>query len=313
MRWARGSVLALLAVVACSGGSDHADKPSHRVERPPAVDYTGAHLARVPGSTTTTAPAEVGTASIVGSVTGPSGLVPGATVRVEHLVRGGVVSHDAITGGDGRYAVPAIPGGRYRVRAFLAPALSVTKPEVRFLQDGKEATFDLTMEDQRKVVATPAISPTTPYLLDPVNLAVVVATQAVDSDGVVRSTPIPGLRVELDGLGAWSLRRDDGLRSPLNPRASTTSTTLPASTTSFTDGAGVVRYELRCDRVGPPDLALLVSVTVTPPAVDGAPPPVPEQRVQRLDLDLPDCIDPSSVTVPSTAATSNDDGPTTTR
>lgn len=301
MRWVRASVLALLLVAACSGGSKHLDKPSRRVERAPVIDYTGTHLAHVPGSTTTTAVAETGSASIVGSVTGPSGLVQGATVRVDHLVRGGVVSHDATTGADGRYAVPAIPGGRYRVRAFLAPALSVTQPEVRFLQDGKETTFDLKVEDQRKVVATAAIAPAVPYLHDAVNLAVVVATQAVDLDGIVRSSPIPGLRVELDGLGAWSLRRDNGVQAPFQPRATTT-TALPASTTGFTDGAGVVRYELRCDQVGAPGLSLLVSVTVTPPAEEGGLPPVPEQRVQQLDLSVPDCVDPAAATVPSTSS-----------
>jgi hypothetical protein len=298
MRWARRSVLLLVVVAACTGGGHDAETPRvHHEERPPVVDYTGTHLAHVPGTTTTTGPVETGTASIVGTVAGPGGPVPGATVRVDHLVRGRAITHDVLTGGDGRYSVPAIPGGRYRVRAFLAPALAVTKPEVRFLEDGKEATFDLTMDDQRKVVANAAIAPSVPYLHEAVNLSVVVAAQAVDLDGVVRSTPIPGLRVELDGLGAWSFRHDQGLRTPLQPRATTsTSTTLPTSTTGFTDGTGVVRYELQCDRVGDAGLGVLVSLTVTPPAVDGAPASEPEQRIDRLALEIPACVDPAAAT-----------------
>lgn len=292
---------ALLAAACTDAGDDGAARPSRPVEeRPPIVDYSGTELARVKGTTTTAALPETGTASIVGSVTGPNGLVVGATVRIEHLVGSGrSVPRDVLTGPDGRYAVAGIPGGRYRVRAFLVPALAVAEPDVRFLPDGQEAVFDLTVVDRRKVVASASVSPSVPYVGEAVNLAVVVATQAVDVDGVVRSTPIPGLRVELDGLGAWSLRRDDGVRTPFPPRSSTTTTfTFPESSTAFTDGSGVVRYQLRCNAAGRPGLGLLVTVTVTPAPVEGEPPPVPEQRVDRIGLALPECIDPTATTLP---------------
>jgi hypothetical protein len=210
--------------------------------------------------------------------------VPGATVRVERLVGGQTVRTDAVTGADGRFEIRNVPGGRYRVRAFAAPALAVAAPEVRFLQDGQEHTFDLVLTDQRGVVARAAVAPDPPYLGEDVNLAVVVATRSVDPDGVVRSTPVPGVRVELDGLGAWVLRSGDTSRGPFQ------------SATAFTDATGQVRYELTCLQPGAPGLSLLVSVTVTPPAVEGQPPPLPQQQLQRLDLDVPDCIDPSATT-----------------
>lgn len=309
MRWSRLLAAALVVATACTGGDDGDAAPTVRhEERPPAIDYTGAHLAGVPGTTTTTGVAETGTASIVGTVTGPGGLVPGANVRVEHLIGRGSIIRDVSTGPDGRFSLPGIPGGRYRVRAFLVPALAGAKAEVRFLEDGKESVFDLTVEDQRKVVATAGVAPSVPYLYEGVNLSVLVATQAVDADGVVRSTPIPGLRVELDGLGAWSLRRDDVLRTPLQPRATTTTTTaLPPSTTSFTDSFGVVRYALQCDSVGPPGLGILVTVTVTPAPTPEVPVPTSEQRVDRLALKVPDCVDPAAV-----AATSSTTPPRTT-
>jgi hypothetical protein len=293
--------LGLLATVACTGDDGSTRHATPRpVERAPDIDYSSTHLAAVNGTTTTTGVPETGTASIVGTVTGPGGPVPGATVHVEHLVGSSTVPHDVLTGPDGRYAIPGIPGGRYRVRAFLAPALATKGAEARFLEDGKEAVFDLALEDQRKVVARAAVAPQAPVLGDAVNLSVVVATQQVDVDGIVRSTPVPGLRVELDGLGAWTLRRDSGLQSPFGPR-STTTTTVPLSAVSFTDGSGVARYELRCNAPGDPGLGVLVTVTVTPAAVEGQPPPTPTQQVQRLDLDVPACVDPTTAT-PSTGS-----------
>lgn len=301
---------AAVLVTACSDDDDEPDKPGRPIEaRPAPVDYSGAKLAGVPGSTTTSMVPRTGTASIVGSVSGPSGLVAGATVRVEHLLgRGEVLSQDVVSGADGRYVVQGIPGGRYRVRAFVPPALAVAEPEVRFIPAGQEAVFDITMADRRRVVATGSVSPAVPFVGDAVNLAIVVAIQAVDADGIVRSTPIPGFAVELDGLGSWSLRRERSVRTPLQPRISTTTTTvLPATTTAFTDGSGIVRYELQCDVGGPPGLGILVAVTTTPPAVEGAPPPVPEQRIEHIELDLPECVDPTATTLaPSTTTTRPD-------
>jgi hypothetical protein len=290
------AALGLVSGAACTGDDSGARHATPRtVERPPDIDYSSTHLAKVNGTTTTLGVPETGTASIVGTVTGPGGPVPGATVHVEHLVGSSTVPHDVLTGPDGRYALPGIPGGRYRVRAFLAPALATKANDSRFLEDGKEAVFDLSLEDQRKVVAKAAVAPSVPYLGEPVNLSVVVATQQVDVDGIVRSTPVPGLRVELDGLGLWTLRRDADLQSPFPSRGTTTST-VPPSAVGFTDSVGVVAYQLRCNAAGDPGLGLLVTVTTTPAAVEGQPPPQPTQQVQRLGLDLPDCVDPSATT-----------------
>jgi hypothetical protein len=301
----------VLAGAACTGDDGPSHAPRRRTERPPVIDYSGVHLEKVRGTTTTVNDGrDVGTASIVGTVTGPGGPVPGATVRVEHLLDGGTVVHDAFTGPDGRYAVTGIAGGRYRVRAFLAPTLALTKPEVRFLADGKEAGIDLAMADQRKVVASAATSPPAAYVGEDVNLAVTLATQQVDADGIVRSTPVTGILVTLDGLGAWTLRRDD-IRTPGQPRFPTTTT--PASPDAFTDGTGTVRFALRCLAAGDPGLGVLVTVTVTPPAVDGQPPPTPVQQTQRLALKVPACVDPTAATAPTSGGDGSGDGdaPTT--
>ena len=294
-----GSALAVaLAVVAACSDDDGDAGPSPRPPdepAPSAVDYSGVVLERVAGETTTTTATATGSAVLLGSVTGPAGPVPGATVRIERIVAGGDVRTDVLTGADGRFELRGVPGGRYRVRAFLSPALASSAPEVRFLRDREEHTFDLTMEDQRRLVARAAVAPDPPYLGEDLNLAVVVATRTVDVDGVIRNLPVAGVRVELDGLGAWTLR-SSAPDQPLQPRGSTTTTAFrTASSTAFTDGFGEVRFDLRCAVPGDPGLAVLVSVLVTPPAVEGQPPPVPQQQLERVRLDLPACVDPFAV------------------
>jgi hypothetical protein len=302
MRRRRATALAVALVVAvvaaaCSDDDDGDAAPTPRpTDGPPisAVDYSGVALARVPGETTTTGPPATGSASIVGTVSGPGGLLPGATVRVDRIVEGDDIRTDVAVGPDGRFELRGVPGGRYRVRAFLPPAMSMLSPEIRFLRDGEEHAFDLRLEDQRRVVARASVAPDPPYVDEDLNLAVVVAMRSVDVDGVVRSVPVQGLQVELAGLGAWTLRTQAPARSPLQPRASTTTTTFfrPPSPVTFTDGFGEARWELRCDVPGDPGLSILVSVSVTPPAIEGQPPPAPEQRLEQVDLDVPACVDP---------------------
>jgi hypothetical protein len=276
------------------------------------VDRSGIALAAVPGETTSTI-VEQGSAVVTGSVQGPSGLVVGATVRIERLVAGREIRTDVLTGADGRFVLGGVPGGRYRVRAFLAPSLAQVKPEVRFLADDHEHSFDLVVEPQSGLVVRADVAPEPPLLGKAVNLVATVATRMVGADGVVRSTPVVGATVELVGLGRWTLRDDDAGPDDDDtaPSSSSTSVTVGTTTstttraaptaTARTDASGAVRYELRCEAPGSPGLALRIPVTVaSPPDPTGAPAP-PTMSTETVSLDLPDCVDPATLTTTTAA------------
>jgi Carboxypeptidase regulatory-like domain len=321
----RRILLAVVAVAtltaACTGDDDAGPAPTTDPTVPTTVvDRSGIALAGVRGTTTSTI-REVGDATISGSVQGPSGLVPGATVRIERLVAGREVRTDVLTGPDGRFTAADLPGGRYRVRAFLAPSLAQTTPEVRFLADRKEHTFDLTVEQHGGLVVRADVAPEPPLLDGPVNLVALVATRSVGTDGVVRATPVVGATVELVGLGRWQLRSSGGSSSADDPTSTstsfgviTTSTTSRgrASPTARTDASGRVRFELRCTAAGDPGLALRVPVTVaSPPDPTGAPTP-PQVTTQTVSLDLPACVDPAASTTTTTGGGSSSSSTTTT-
>ncbi len=297
-------VVAVLLAAACSG-RDRDAGPSPTTEATTSTslaDLSGVVLPAVGGETTTTFD-EVGSARLVGTVRSRTGPVPGATVRTDRIVAGREVRRDVVTGPDGRWELRDVPGGRYRVRAYLAPSFAQTTAEVRFLADREEHVFDLVVDDQRALVVRADAAPDQPTLGGLVNVVVLVAQRTVDADGMVGSAPLAGLTVELGGLGRWVLRGGD-----------TTSTTLDRSTTAtvrLADG-GRARFELRCVATGPPGLVLRVprpadtappgSATVVDPTVTTAPP----VSIEAVTLELPACADAAEgTTTPTSGAGSS--------
>jgi hypothetical protein len=247
-----------------------------------AVDYAAVGLAAVPGRTTTTIVVGPGKATMNGAVRGPDGPAGGAVVHIERLVGDGVGSMDLLTAEDGSYTIPNILGGRYRVRAWKqAPDnLALVEPEVFFLEGSETKVVNLSIERYQGAAVTAAIAPDPPLINDPSNLVVQVVSREVDAGGIVRSTPIPSVRVELFGSGDWRVQ-------------------TPNPTTA--DSSGRARWQLECRRVGAQPLAVVVGDTTTfnlnLPACT-VPPPTGEDTV------------PDSSTPPTTSAGSP--APTTT-
>jgi hypothetical protein len=204
--------------------------------------------------------------------------VPGATVRVEHLVDDKPPPTDLTTSPDGRWDLPNIAGGRYRVRAFLAPSLAQTQPDVFFLNDGDEHSLNLTVETFVGASVVAAVAPDPPHLNQPLNLVVRVARKAVDSAGVVRSQPIANASVALTGTPGW---------------------TVKGSPSGFTNGTGDVIFALECKSAGANQVQVVVRAT-------------PNDTAQPASLEVSACIDPAATSTTSTSAPASSGPPTTT-
>lgn len=229
-------------------------------------DYRGVALAPVEGTTTTT---EVemgpGPAALAGRVDGPDGPVAGATVRLERLVGDASGMLDVTTGDDGTWRAGDVLGGRYRVRAWLAPELAAIEPQILFVAGNETTSVDFVVERFRPTVVDLAVAPDPPVVGTPTNVLVRVASQVVDDTGVVRVSPRPGQAVVLGAGGSWSLL---------------------GSEVATTGSAGSVTFTLVCRSPGPQPLMVTLAADevfplappdcVAPAPPDSPPPPSPE-------------------------------------
>ena len=236
-------LLALAALAACSGGGVKAPPPppstvpistSTTVAGP---DYSQIELPKVAGRRRTTVAVRPGRAALTGVVTGPEGPVPGAVVQAERLVGDASAAVEVTTGADGRWAMAAIKGGRYRVRAWRAPDLALLRPEILFLPATGKRDLALPLDRHGGTGVTWAVAPNPPVVGEPANLAVRVTRGVVDDRGVVRTVPVSAVPVTLAGAGQWALQS-------ANP--------------SLTDGTGSARWDLRCAAPGNQPLSVTV-------------------------------------------------------
>ena len=235
----RSATIALVLLAACSSGDAFSPLPTPKtvVTDPTTttseVDYTGVPLAPVGGATTTTIALGPGPLTIVGRVEGPDGIVGDAIVQLERIVDTAIATTRVPTAPDGTWNVEKVLGGRYRIRAWRAPDLATLKPEIVFLETGRQRAVSLKMEPVGGVRVDAAMAPDPPVIREPTNLKVRVAERTVDAEGVVRDTPQPGENVTLSGSGDWVVG------SP-NP--------------STTDSDGTTLFRLTCENDGPQPL-----------------------------------------------------------
>jgi hypothetical protein len=253
-----GCAALVVATAACQPKEVEPLPPAPKVEvttTTAAVDTSGINLAGVPGRTTTTVAMGPGKATLEGSVNGPDGPVPGAVVHAERLVGDATATIDVLTGEDGRYSIPNVFGGRYRLRAWKPSPdnLALVEPQVFFLEGSEKKALNLSMNRYQGVTVTAAIAPDPPLISSPSNLVVQVVDRAVDANGIVRSVPTPDARAELFGTGDWRV--------------------LTAIATA-TDTAGRARWTLECRKVGKQPLSVVIGESAT------------------FNLNLPDCATP---------------------
>ncbi|HEY4411193.1 MAG TPA: hypothetical protein VGO87_15055 [Acidimicrobiia bacterium] len=235
--------LAGLGLAACAPGAVSAlppppsTAPSRSTTTTP--DLTGIALPGVPGRTTIPGVAMgPGHATLSGTVSGSGGPVGGATVEVQRLVGDASATARVTAGPDGRWSLPNILGGRYRVRAWRVPDQTMATPAILFLGGGENRTLGLGVQSFSGPVVTSAVAPNPPVANQPANLVVEVSNEAVDAQGVGRADPAAGVSAQLSGTGAWQV-------------------TSPNPTT--TDRGGQVTWHLTCEAGGTQPLGVSVN------------------------------------------------------
>jgi hypothetical protein len=191
-----------------------------------------------------------GHSTLSGTVDGSAGPVGGATVEVERFVGDASSTARVNAGRDGRWSLPNILGGRYRVRAWRVPDQTMAAPTIFFLGGAENRTLNLSVQTFSGPVVTSSIAPDPPVVNRPANLVVDVSNRAVDAQGVGRADPAAGVSVQLGGTGGWQVT------SP-NPTS--------------TDRGGQVTWQLTCQTGGTQPLSV---------SLNGAAP---------LPIDVPAC------------------------
>jgi hypothetical protein len=246
----------------------------------------------VPGAPATTVPPRIGpgSATLNGTVLGPSGPVAGATVEADRLVGDQVATAHATTAADGSWTISSILGGRYRIRAWQQPTLAVTAPQIFFLggTESRSLTIQLSSFTGPSIVA--AIAPDTPMVDQPANLVVQVTTPTVGADGVVRALPDAGETVTLTDGPLWQV-------SGANPL-----TTGPD---------GTVLFAVACQADGVLPLSVAVGgaapVALQLPACAGSPPTTTTTTTTTTTVPPT-----TTTTLPCSSTTTSAPGPVTT-
>ncbi len=257
-------------------------------------DFSQVVLAPVPGETTTTGPIPSGNTTLRGTVEGPEGGVAGGVVRADRLVGASVQRFDVGTDASGGWVLGNLPGGRYRVRAFLPGAFAMDDAEVFYVPDGEVRDLRLVVDDFRGVSVTASTNPGAPIVGRGVNLAVRVVEGTVDGDGVARQVPLVGVAVRISSTGWTTLdvasttttTDDDDETDDPGPTAS-----AGGEVVITTDTNGVAVFEFRCDRI----------TDVTAVALVG-------ENQDRFPLSPPSCA-PVPTTTTTTTTAPAEDGP----
>jgi hypothetical protein len=260
----------MAVAAACSAGVDSLsfrNPPTTLAISQPTAPTLPANLssvseAGVAGVTTTTAPQlGPGQATLNGTVFGPSGPVAGATVELVRIVGGIGVAGHATTAADGSWTVNHILGGRYRVRAWQSPSLTMATPEVVFLDATQTLSMSLQLTQYTGPAVAGAISPANPILGQPANLVVQVTNPTVGTNGALTYPPDAGAQVTLTDGPGWQVYNSNPLT---------------------TNAHGDALFEVTCVSVGPDPLSAQV----------GSSNPVP--------LQMPSCGAPPTTTPPAT-------------
>lgn len=267
---------AVLVVAACThGGHNKIPVPSTPVTTEPVTtlaDHSADSLGAVSGRTTLTIGLTPGSAALNGTVRADDGSpVPGAVVHLERIVGDQYASADVGAAADGTWTAQGIIGGLYRVRAWRAPDLAQTDPNIFFLGARDNSRVDLRVSKFTGVQVSSSIAPNPPIIDSPANLVVAVDAATVGEDGIVRGQGRGGVSVQLFGEGQWQVN---------------------GSLSKVTGSSGIAAWQMTCTSLGSQPLSVLVNGTDAYP------------------LNLPACspVPPTTTTPPTTVGNSTTTG-----
>jgi hypothetical protein len=272
VRSACAAVLALCLVAGADCSKDDgktlpAPNPSSTTTTSAPVDFSEVALAPItPGKEPpVTRPPGPGKASIAGRVVDSSGApVPLAMVRATYFLdpaKPEVI--EALSGADGSYRFEKLYGGRWRIRAWLAPVLATLEQPAFFLGATEQKVVDLKVKAVPDLDVTSKMAPDPPLVGWPAELAVLVVSQTVDPEGKVLRDPLGGTEVTLTPGSSWSIE---------------------GAAVRLTDPDGTTRWTMSCGDEG----VHPASVTVLG---------------REFPITLPSCLSPASTTTATTTTT----------
>lgn len=224
-------MLAAATLSACVQSAVAPLPPPPIVEVPPTSssvpDFSATSIPPVGGQTTLP---EVGVtpgaAIIQGRVLAGGTPVSDAVVRLERFVGDRSATVDIRTNKEGRYSAVGIAGGRYRIRAFRSPDVTMPEPVTAFVGADEVRNLDLVATRFGGSNTVSVGSSGSAQVGSTGQVWVNVTRPGVDSEGVARSMPVGGLTATLATSGGRSVVSS-------NPTA--------------TDGGGRAIWTYRCD------------------------------------------------------------------
>jgi hypothetical protein len=203
------------------------------------ADLSLTDLSNVDGHATTTAPQGPGTANIHGTVVGPDGPVPAASVGIDLEVGDATSTQTVLTNPDGTWTLPAVPGGRYRIRSWRAPDLALPNPTTFFLMAGQSQMVPLTLSRFTNSDVVPAVAPNPPIIHQLTTLGVKVTNETVSASGQIIGTPVPNTEVQLVPSGAGLV--------------------VYGTNPTVTDGSGQAVWQVTCEQLSGQQFTIVVN------------------------------------------------------
>ena len=258
----------------------------------PYVVHTAPDTRRRPMSLLFTAPT-VDPVSMVGGESKISGVVrldaepaSGAIVRLERHTDDGVGTRDVLVGADGRFAARNLPGGRYRVRAWIPGVATMTESDVFFLNADESTSRSYSLLAINPDPRVGFVNGGTMTVGLTGSFGVAISRQQVDADGIVITVPVPTIEVS----ATFSAEVE-----PLSPLVTST------------DDRGLAQFRMRCVEPRTGTATVTIGEEVQTVALANCVPPPPP--APPADQPGPAAGEPGTAGADQPPAGSNEEGP----